>query len=812
MQRKLFVLFAGLVLFSLMLSPIGPAGAQGPLPPQPPTPEPPFPPGGEGGRPGEPVQNPDGLWYMPEGARPPMEAQGIGPLATGGSDDFGYTWDDSVAFNWIDATSGTDTGMSGLSHDQKVGPIPLPFSFKFYENTYTSLYIAASGYLGFTDYGFWPSQGWIPSTSTPNNVIAPYWTTIYLESAGPTGRAYYASGGSAPNHYFVVEWYDVKGGPPPDTISADETYHFEVVLYENGDIVFQYHTMTYNGSSYCGAAGIEDSTGLDGLAYSSYCQQYASSKAVRFYRPAPSARVRLNPLYQGRFTRAGETVPFQVPIRNTGDRGADTYDITTASTWPVSLYAADGTTALTDTDDNGTVDTGSVAQGSTVNVVVKVQTPGAASVGDDNTAAITVRSSLDTNKSKTATLQTAVPAPFAQVYWDNADGAMSLYLVQPNSQTVKKATGDYYYGYDMAVAEMPGSFAYFWTKYRSVGSVYVREIEYILLDRYGETVRAVSPLTYHSGATMETYDDSPAVAVASNGRIGVLWYRELSNPSTGQFNYNIWFAILDASGSVVIPPTNLTNNNAWGTWKDLNVPSFYDPRIAATGDNRFVLAWQRAHQESGGEVDDIYYAIRDTNGGAIKEVTKFTNGVAGGAYYYSPALAALAGKRALLAYDGPSGISYAVLDSAGNIVKAEISTGISGEGLDAVQLSDGKIVVAWSEWGDKVVIIKFTVLDGNNYNVVAGPTALNNPAASTGDAVSIAADSAGHAVLTWMDMDWSYRRNLYYALVDGSGTVLTAPMIFRTSQAASPHIETSDAGYGNTSYSPLRIFLPLIMR
>jgi len=377
---------------------------------------------------------------------------------------------------------------------------------------------------------------------------------------------------------------------------------------------------------------------------------------------------------------------------------------------------------------------------------------------------------------------------------------------------VKNASCDYYYGYDMAVAEMPGSFAYFWTKYRSVGSVYVREIEYILLDRYGETVRAVSPLTYHSGATMETYDDSPAVAVAPDGRIGVLWYRYRWDSSISKSNYNIWFAILDASGSVVIPPTNLTNNNAWGTWKDLNVPSFYDPRIAATGDNRFVLAWQRAHQESGGEVDDIYYAIRDTNGGAIKEVTKFTNGVAGGAYYYSPALAALAGKRALLAYDGPSGISYAVLDSAGNIVKAEISTGISGEGLDAVQLSDGKIVVAWSEWGDKVVIIKFTVLDGNNYNVVAGPTALNNPAASTGDAVSIAADSAGHAVLTWMDMDWSYRRNLYYALVDGSGTVLTAPMIFRTSQAASPHIETSDAGYGNTSYSPLRIFLPLIMR
>ncbi|MBC7228326.1 MAG: hypothetical protein H5T61_14025, partial [Thermoflexales bacterium] len=46
------------------------------------------------------------------------------PQATGGPDDFGYWWDDSVGFNWIDAVSGgTDTGMSGSSYGQKVGPI-----------------------------------------------------------------------------------------------------------------------------------------------------------------------------------------------------------------------------------------------------------------------------------------------------------------------------------------------------------------------------------------------------------------------------------------------------------------------------------------------------------------------------------------------------------------------------------------------------------------------------------------------------------------------------------------------------------------
>jgi hypothetical protein len=52
-----------------------------------------------------------------------------------------------------------------------------------------------------------------------------------------------------------------------------------------------------------------------------------------------------------------------------------------------------------------------------------------------------------------------------------------------------------------------------------------------------------------------------------------------------------------------------------------------------------------------------------------------------------------------------------------------------------------------------------------------------------------------------MDRDSSFRHNLYYALVDGSGNVLTDPMILRTSQAADPYILTSHKGYGNTSYS-----------
>jgi hypothetical protein len=756
---------------------------------------------------------PDGLKYMP-GDAPARASFALAPQSTGGPDEFGYTWNDAVAFSWIDAIAGgTDTGMSGYA--MATGPIALPFSFKYYENTYTHLYIASTGYVSFDDYGYGYEQEEIPSVTAPNNVIAPYWTPTYLKSSGPTGRVYYKSGGTSPNRYFVIEWYDVKGGDTSDTVGRDDTYRFEAVLYENGDILFQYQTMTLTNDYWCGASGIEDPSGTVGLSYIGFCNYPPSNRAVRFYRPAPAARVNVTPLSYGQFVRSGQTAVFQVPIRNTGELGADTYDLFATSSWPVSLYSEDGSTPLADTDGDFTIDTGPVAQGGKVTIVVKVQTPGVVSVGDNNAVYVTVQSSLNTSKSKSPLLRVAVPAPFAQVFNDGSDGAMSLYLAQPAGQSLKKTTEDYHGGYNMAVAEMPnGNFAYVWSKYRSSGGIGVYEIEYTLVNRYGETVRAVSKLTNHTGATVNTYD-YPAIAVAPNGRIGVLWYRYLYNSATGQSNYNIYFSVLDASGNLAYGPVNLTNNTLWGIYSALNVPRVYSQRIAATADNRFVLAWQRYYYgtptgscTSYCSVSDILYAVRDSNGNQVKAPTAFTYDTPGSAdYYFDPALTALSGNRALLAFSRSASyqdIYYGVLDSSGNTVMGMTNLSSDGTsqydyGPDAVQLSDGKVSVAWTGGVYPNYHIRFAILDPA-YNRIAGPTTLSNPAALTGDDyVSVSADTSGHAVLTWTDYD--YQRNLYYALITGNGTQVTPPMIFHASQADYPSVGTSYEGYGNTSYS-----------
>ena len=156
--------------------------------------------------PGEPCQaeapyaprrhSPGGSQFMPEGARQMAQAESVAaPLATGGPDDFGYTWDDSVTFNWIDATRGIDSGLSRSTSGASVsGPIDLGFAFKFYQNTYTSLYIvqpALRGCFNQSSLANRTSTGYVPNPGTPNNFIAPYLAPL-CELGSYTGRVFYS--------------------------------------------------------------------------------------------------------------------------------------------------------------------------------------------------------------------------------------------------------------------------------------------------------------------------------------------------------------------------------------------------------------------------------------------------------------------------------------------------------------------------------------------------------------------------------------------------------------------------------------------
>lgn len=709
--------------------------------------------------------------------------------AVGGPDNFGYEWDDSVALNWIDTTAGTNTGLTGF--DAVTGPISLPFSFKFYENTYKKIYIAGPGYLSFTNNGYWDDQQNIPSLYEPNNVIAPFWTPVYI---GSGAWVHYKSGGSAPNRYFVVEWHDLRGGPAGDDVGADDKYRFEAILYENGDIVFQYLAMSITGSWWCGEAGLEDSAGEDGLSYVNFCNQPPSNKAVRFYRPHVSVKV--NPLQQGSFTQAGATKAFGIDIRNSGDSGTDTYDLTASSFWPLTLYAANGTTLLTDTDSDGKIDTGPIAQGGVKKVIAKCSVPPDVITGDGNAASVAVTSSLDVSRSNTVNLTLSIPTSFVNVFEDDDNGAMSFMPVSNSGASIYKATSDSYYGYDVTVTKLVnGNYLYAWSKGRYNGRNWVTDIEYAILDSKGKLVRPVTNLTKNSGASMYVYSYGQSIAVAPNGTVGIAWAQELYNPATGKFNDNIYFATLNGAGTKLTGPTSITNNSIWGSYYDNNIPQFYYAGIAASDDNRFVLSWQKYLSSSTSYSRNIWYAVRSTAGGNVIAPAAVTSNDRS----YSPILNSLSGGNVMLTWYSNAAPNYgtptyAVLKSTGGFAKGATTFGVSNEyeAPDAVLLGNNKVALAWAtETG-----VQLAILDPS-YALESGPTYAGSPANHAGYNLSITSDWADRVVMTWMDA--FTEKNLFYALGNSFGAFVTNPSIYKTSTS---YLASSYNGQGIAPYRP----------
>ena len=270
-QLKAMIVMAGMIL-ALNQAGTATAMGDGQVPAPPPAP------------PGVVLDN-EGYWVIAQEAteEPELVAQAI--AETGGPDDYGYTWNSDVPLNWIDVSGGIDPGLS-LDNNHS-GPINIGFPFKYYENTYTELFISLYGFISFPGTTqWWHAQSDIPNAGDPNNVIAPHWGPIDRID----GYIRYVSIGTAPDRRFVVEWNRVGEG-------ANE-YTFQVVLEESGTILFQYLDVVFHGGP-CTSSGIEDSTGLDGLMIVDLCQSSPSNSAVSITRPSASSRVRIDHQYQG---------------------------------------------------------------------------------------------------------------------------------------------------------------------------------------------------------------------------------------------------------------------------------------------------------------------------------------------------------------------------------------------------------------------------------------------------------------------------------------------------------------------------------
>ncbi len=163
-----------------------------------------------------------------------------------------------VPYEWVDITEvGNDAEL--VNDDQSVGPFDLGFSFTYYEQTFTQVYMTSNGWCTFDDQGGWASYSnmEIPDGFEPNNAAYIFWDDLYP----PNGGQYYYYADEA-NQRFVMTWVDV-----PHIGTTDELYTFQIILTPDGNIRYNYqhvHEGGIYGNLSC-TVGIENSTSDEGV-------------------------------------------------------------------------------------------------------------------------------------------------------------------------------------------------------------------------------------------------------------------------------------------------------------------------------------------------------------------------------------------------------------------------------------------------------------------------------------------------------------------------------------------------------------------
>ena len=760
----------------------------------------------------------------PAPEKPDISINHEGFAATvGQTDNFGYELSTQTPA-WKNATDGTLVSFPGRD-DEYSAALNIGFTFPFYENSYTQLYVNTNGILIFGVPGD-PLDSYenrnIPRDTVPDNFIAAFWDDLILVVDGttnePISQVFYKSGTDASGKYFVVEWNKISS-----VNSSSDELTFEVVLRENGDILIQYNQLV--GQVDKTTVGIEDDKGVDGLLYLYNQAGLNTSTAVLFEYPEPSAHCKIYPRYQSGFSFGGKT-ELWFTVRNNSDKPEypdDTYKLQLSAydpAWEINFFNASGQ-ALSDTNGDGEIDTGSIPRGQEIKIKIVVNSPEEAEVGEEIRVNLIAISQRDPSKTAQVSFDVAIPTPFAQAILTG--GTMRLHLVWRENEISALAAPIQFTGSKLAVQRLPnGNYLYSWEQNVTPDTGYFHsDLVYTILSDVGGVQVSLKNLTNNTGVSYVTEDRFLASSVTSDGLIGTVWSRRERRNVGGvnQYRYNIFFSVINQTGDEVVPATRVTPNEQWRGESDLDIPYYLDPRITATDDNRFVIAWVTdVLKTSTKSIDDIEYAVYPNNSiTPIKGPTKLTNAQLDVVSYSTPALADMASNQALLSYGvldkvaDTNALAYVVLNSSGNVVKTHTSlAGSNGATVhDSIRLNSGNVLLAW--FSSTTGNVGYCLLDGSTGGVSLATQTLTPPNYRDPDSVSVARDAEGHGIITWRDS--LQKEYLYYSLLDGGGAVVTYPMMFLDNLGNDSTFTTNNYGYGLASYEgSYQNLLPIILK
>jgi hypothetical protein len=214
---------------------------------------------------------------------------------TGGASHRYYAYDDGdtgyavcPTYDWVELR-GTGTDLRLDSNDKTVR-VTLPFPVRFFGTRYTIISVCSNGWLAC---GSTVARNWVnhqlPFGSPPGGMVCPNWDNLDPRLSGTVWYRFDTAG-----HRVIIEWDSVAYH---ETLGLWET--FEAIILDStlvtptrdNEILFQYKTANFFGSS---SIGIQNSTSQVGVNYlfdSSYHRAAAlilPGRAIKFTTFAPT--------------------------------------------------------------------------------------------------------------------------------------------------------------------------------------------------------------------------------------------------------------------------------------------------------------------------------------------------------------------------------------------------------------------------------------------------------------------------------------------------------------------------------------------
>lgn len=159
----------------------------------------------------------------------------------------------------------TGSRQLALTGDNTTERVELPFPLPLYGKTYGQAWIGTNGTVSFGANHTGDVNGDIPSASTPNAALYPFWDDLVVGAAGSGSGVFTAVTGTAPHRRYVIEWREVAHWS-----AQAEKFSFSAAIGEDGAVSYTYKgtggTGIKGGSS--ATVGVENATGTDAFKYS----------------------------------------------------------------------------------------------------------------------------------------------------------------------------------------------------------------------------------------------------------------------------------------------------------------------------------------------------------------------------------------------------------------------------------------------------------------------------------------------------------------------------------------------------------------